>query len=63
MMAMVLTACPLRRSGCHAVHAVLGVLYCSAQAAATAPPELSTPKPSPDGEKLETAEVLPFVQM
>ena len=33
------------------------MLYCSAQAAATAPPELSTWKPSPDGEKLETAKV------
>ena len=49
MMAIVFSAWPLRRSGCHAVHPVVPpTLYCAEHSAATAPPVLSTVKPSPD---------------
>jgi len=63
MMEMVFTNWLFRRSGCQAVQVLLTVLYCALQDAETAPRALSAVKPFPDGEKSETADVPPLVQM
>ena len=60
MMAIVFTNWPGPRSGCHADQLEP---YELTQDVETAPSALSTAKPLPPGEKLETADVDPFVQM